>query len=244
MILRRLDVLPHGLINNEELLGPDGDKLVDYVSWISERVRRYAPGHYQPTLHIDTYGCIGKLFSQDTQAIVRYLVRLEDAARPYQLQIEAVADYGARAAQVERYAELRLALTRVSCKVRLVVDEWCNTVDDVKAFLDGEAADLIQLKLPDMGTLLDAIEAIQLCKQAGVGSYVGGSCAETDLSARLSVHVALATQAEMMLAKPGMGVDEGHMIVANEQARCMALMGPAVNAKAMTWEDGCSPTSL
>ncbi|MNP84581.1 Methylaspartate ammonia-lyase [compost metagenome] len=51
---------------------------------------------------------------------------------------------------------------------------------------------------------------------------MGGSCAETDLSARVSVHVAVAVQADMQLAKPGMGVDEAITIVSNEQSRLLA----------------------
>jgi len=37
------------------------------------------------------------------------------------------------------------------------------------------------------------------------------------------VHVAMATRADQILAKPGMGVDEGHMIVYNEMRRILAL---------------------
>ncbi len=224
MILRRLDVLPHGLINHVDLVGADGGQLLEYVTWVAERIQRFAPSTYRPTLHIDTYGCIGRVFDLDVQSIVQFLSRLQAAAHPYSLQIEAVADFGSRAEQIEGYAQLRCALAESGCGVRLVVDEWCNTGDDVAAFIEAGAADVIQLKLPDMGTLADAIDAILLCRHAGVGAYVGGSCAETDLSAQLSVHVALAAQAEMMLAKPGMGVDEGHMIVANEQSRCLALL--------------------
>jgi methylaspartate ammonia-lyase len=37
------------------------------------------------------------------------------------------------------------------------------------------------------------------------------------------VHVALATGADQLLAKPGMGVDEGLSIVTNEMARTLRL---------------------
>ena len=71
------------------------------------------------------------------------------------------------------------------------------------------------------GALVDA-EVIGECRQASVKAYLGGSCAETELSARVAVHVAVATQADVQLAKPGMGVDEGLMIVQNEQTRLLA----------------------
>ncbi|TJV20320.1 MAG: methylaspartate ammonia-lyase, partial [Mesorhizobium sp.] len=42
--------------------------------------------------------------------------------------------------------------------------------------------------------------------------------------AQASVHVSVATQADMMLAKPGMGVDEAFSIVGNEQDRLLAIL--------------------
>ncbi|TJW99970.1 MAG: methylaspartate ammonia-lyase, partial [Mesorhizobium sp.] len=62
------------------------------------------------------------------------------------------------------------------------------------------------------------------CKENNVDAYVGGSCSETDLSARATVHISVATQADMMLAKPGMGIDEGLSIVGNEQNRLLAML--------------------
>jgi len=40
----------------------------------------------------------------------------------------------------------------------------------------------------------------------------------------MSVHVAVATQVELMLAKPGMGVDEAYSLIVNEQSRLMAVL--------------------
>jgi methylaspartate ammonia-lyase len=55
-----------------------------------------------------------------------------------------------------------------------------------------------------------------------VGVLLGGSYAETDLSARVSAHVALATRPDLLMAKPGMGVDEAISLVHNEMARALA----------------------
>jgi methylaspartate ammonia-lyase len=51
----------------------------------------------------------------------------------------------------------------------------------------------------------------------------GGTCNETDLSARVCTHIAMACGAGQVLAKPGMGVDEGLMLAGNEMARVTAL---------------------
>ena len=54
-------------------------------------------------------------------------------------------------------------------------------------------------------------------------AHIGGSCSETERSAQVSVHVALGAGADQLLAKPGMGVDEGLSIVRNEMERALAL---------------------
>ena len=54
---------------------------------------------------------------------------------------------------------------------------------------------------------------------------LGGSYVETDLSARVSAHVALATQPDLVMAKPGIGVDEAITIVHNEMVRILAEIG-------------------
>ena len=64
----------------------------------------------------------------------------------------------------------------------------------------------------------------RLCKEKGIGAYQGGTCNETDRSAQVCVNLAMATQPDQILAKPGMGVDEGYMIVYNEMQRILAYM--------------------
>ena len=82
---------------------------------------------------------------------------------------------------------------------------------------------MIQVKTPDLGAIHNSIEAILVCQRAGLRTYLGGTCTETDGSARVCANIALAIEPDQMLAKPGMGVDEGLMIVRNEMARTIAL---------------------
>ena len=74
----------------------------------------------------------------------------------------------------------------------------------------------------------DYDDLLAYCKQKGVGAYQGGTCNETDRSAQVCVQVAMATKPVQILAKPGMGVDEGYMIVYNEMQRILALRGAGV----------------
>lgn len=82
---------------------------------------------------------------------------------------------------------------------------------------------MIQIKTPDLGGLHHSVEAVLDCQRHGVLAHIGGSCSETDRSARVCAHVAMATHADQILAKPGMGVDEGLSIVTNEMARTLRL---------------------
>jgi methylaspartate ammonia-lyase len=224
MILRRADALPHGLINSPALIGPEGKTFLDYVRWVRDRVLRYGKPDYRPVLHFDVYGGIGLAFDLDVDRIASFLHRLETVAEPFRLRIESPADFGSARAQITGLAEIRRRLRQQGSQVEIIADEWCNTLEDVEAFAEVGAADLIQLKMPDMGSIDDTIRGILVCRKGGIGVYLGGSCTETDLSARISVHVAVSAQVDLMLAKPGMGVDEALSLVANEQARLMAVL--------------------
>ena len=226
MILKGVDVLPHGLINNvSEKFGPSGDLLAGYVRWLVGRIGDLAPRPgYRPRIHLDVYGCAGLAFDGDTDAVAAYLARLGRIAEPYDLAIEHPVDAGSRAAQISTYRRLRDRLSALGSGVRVVVDEWCNTLDDVRAFATAGAADVIHVKAPDLGGIGNTVEALLLARDAGLEAFCGGSSNETDRSAQVTAHLAMACQATQVLAKPGMGVDEGLMIVGNEMARTAALV--------------------
>jgi len=226
MILKGVDVLPHGLINNvAEKFGASGEILADYVRWLVGRIGDLAPSPgYRPRLHLDLYGCAGLAFGGDTDAVAAYLAELGRLARPYDLAIEHPIDAGSREAQIATFRRLRDGLSARGSAVRVVVDEWCNTLDDVRAFVAAGAADVIHVKTPDLGSIGNTVEALLVARAAGLSAFCGGSCNETDRSAQVSAHVAMACQAAQVLAKPGMGVDEGLMIVGNEMARTAALV--------------------
>ena len=153
-----------------------------------------------------------------------YLATLEKAAKPFDLNIEGPVDMGSREKQCYFLKDLCIELKRKKIKVKIVADEWANTLDDIKLFADEGAGDIIQIKTPDLGGINNSIEAVLFCKEKKVEAYLGGTCAETDSSARTCVHVALGTSPSQMLAKPGMGVDEGFMIVYNEMRRSLSLL--------------------
>ena len=224
MILRESDVLPHGLVNNITKLGEKGEKLLEYAAWLSERITKLAPKkEYNPVIHIDVYGVLGIALEHDLEKIADFMAKVEKAAAPYAIRIEGPVDVGGREAQVEALATIRGLVDSKGIKVEIVADEWCNTYEDIKIFTDNKAGHMAQIKTPDLGGINNSIEAVLYCKENDMGAYLGGTCNETDRSGQICTHIAMAAKPCQMLAKPGMGVDEGFMIVYNEMNRILAL---------------------
>ncbi len=225
MIIKGADVLPHGLINHVPTkLGYQGELLLEYISWLKERIlsKRLNP-NYLPVLHLDVYGTLGIIFDMNLTKMVDYLKIAQEKAHPFKLRIEGPMDVEEKNEQIHQLALLTKMLDDNNIKVEIVADEWCNTLQDIKDFVDARAGHMVQIKTPDLGGINNTIEAVLYCQSHNMLAYQGGTCNETDRSAQISVHIAMATHPEQILAKPGMGVDEGYMIVYNEMARIVAL---------------------
>ncbi|MER9262492.1 methylaspartate ammonia-lyase [Mesorhizobium sp. M0619] len=224
MIMKGVDVMPHGLINSLQKFGVGGQTFAEFVTWVARRTREIGRHGYHPVLHFDVYGWIGQEIGLEPQCIADFICKVADTVPDFALNVESPADFGSTQAQIENYAKIVSILDNRGSGARIVVDERCNTLEDIRLFAEANAAHLVQIKTPDVGSIADTARAVLICKANKVGAYVGGSCTETDLSARASVHVSVATQADMMLAKPGMGVDEAVSIVGNEQSRLFATL--------------------
>lgn len=225
MIIKGIDVMPHALINHVDTkLGRKGEILLEYVGWLRDRVIKLRTREdYSPIFHIDVYGTIGLAFNNDLKAQADYLETLYEAAKPFKLRIEGPMDVEDREKQMLALKELSSLVDAKGIDVEIVADEWCNTFEDVAYFADNKAGHMLQIKTPDLGGVNNIIEAIMYCKARGIGAYSGGTCNETNRSAEVTTQIAMACGAAQALAKPGMGVDEGFMIVNNEMNRVIAL---------------------
>jgi methylaspartate ammonia-lyase len=225
MILKRVDALPHALINSLSKIGKDGEALLNYVDWLVKRIDLHKPDeHYQPDLHIDVYGMIGEIFSNEPQKISDYIARLQDTAGDYQLYIEGPIDAGNKAKQIEMLRTIKTSLASLGSRAKIVADEWCNTYQDVIDFVDADCCHMVQIKTPDLGAVHNTVEAVLYSRKHGIEAYQGGTCNETDISAQVCTHLALASRPDLMLVKPGMGFDEGMTIVGNEMARTIQVL--------------------
>lgn len=224
MILKEADVLPHALINHVDTkLGRNGEILKTYIEWLRDRILLHRThDNYLPVLHIDVYGTIGIIFNNDVNKIVTYLLELEQTAKPFKLRIEGPIDAGEREATMQYLKDITAEIDKVHSTVEIVADEWCNTLEDVMYFADNKAGHMLQIKTPDLGGVNNVIEAIMYCNKMKIGSYCGGTCNETNISAEVTTNIAIACEADQCLAKPGMGVDAGFMIVKNEMNRVLA----------------------
>ncbi len=225
MIVKRIGMIPHGLINNvEEKLGRQGEIFLDYARWVRNRIQEMGDPDYKPVLRYDLYGCVGYAFNDDLDRVADYLLEVEKVSQPYEIGIEMPIDLKSNARQLEGFKYLRKRLDAAGSKLFLIIDEYANTLEEIKQWVDARGADMVQVKTIDLGGIHNIVEAVLYCKAHGVRAYQGGTCNETDKSAVVCVNLAVATQPFAMASKPGMGVDEGVMIVHNEQERLLAIL--------------------
>ncbi len=225
MILKGSDVLPHALINHVKTkLGEKGELLAEYVAWLRDRILSHrVDSKYLPVFHIDVYGTIGIAFHNDFEKIGKYLLELEQIAKPFSIRIEGPVDTGDREGTLQALKILTKMMDDAGSKLEIVADEWCNTLEDIRDFADQKAGHMLQIKTPDLGGVNNVVEAILYCNKMKIGSYCGGTCNETNISAETTTNIAIACKADQCLAKPGMSVDDGFMIVKNEMNRVIAL---------------------
>ncbi len=231
MIIKEADVLPHALINNVETkLGKNGEILLEYVHWLKNRIiEKRVHKDYSPVFHIDVYGTIGIAFNNDVEKMVDYLLTLEEAAKPFAIRIEGPVDAGNREDTMQALKAITKRLEEKGSKLEIVADEWCNTLEDIIYFADNKAGHMLQIKTPDLGGVNNVAEAIIYCNKKGIGSYCGGTCNETNISAQTTTNIGIACGAVQCLAKPGMSVDDGYMIVRNEMNRVIASANSRYN---------------
>ncbi|MCL1925497.1 MAG: methylaspartate ammonia-lyase [Defluviitaleaceae bacterium] len=224
MILKGVPALPHGLFNTIEKTGQSGQNLLAYVEWLRERIDKIKVYEdYKPIIHLDIYGTLGYVFDMHYDRIADYIGKLEEAARGLELFLEGPIETNSLDGQIYALKTLREKCEAKGLNVKIVADEWCNTYEDIIAFTKEKSGHILQIKTPDLGGINNSIKSVLHCKQHGMGAYLGGTCNETERSAQVCMHIAMATSPMQVLSKPGMGVDEGYMINYNEMQRILAL---------------------
>ncbi len=225
VILKRVELLPHASFQIvSEHVGLQGEKLMAFVRRVAGRIKEIGDADYHPRIHVDLYGTLGELFSMQVEPLADYLGKLRQESGSYKLLVESPMIAKTQQEQIDKFSLLRGLLKTKGIDVGLIADEWCNTLSDIKLFAQAKAADFVQIKTPDLGSIHNTIEAVLYCKANGMGACLGGTANETDHSTRISTHMGLACQPDFMLSKPGLGADEALMIQTNEMARTLAIL--------------------
>ena len=224
MIIKSVPYIPQGLFNTIDKVGKQGEKMEEYLEWLVNRVKKFGEPDYKPVIHLDVYGIPGLIFDNNMQRLAEYFARMEKIAAPFTLGFECPVDMDEREGTMQKMIELKAELKKIGSKVYICADDWCNTLEDCKYFADHQAADMIQVKTIDLGSIGNSVEAGIYCKQKGVKAFLGGTCNGTDYSTKATVAAAMAVRADLVYNKPGMGVDEGYMIVYNEMQNTLALL--------------------
>lgn len=225
MILKRADVLPHTpFLSVRDHIGAQGELLVEYCERLAARIREVGDPDYVPRIHIDLYGTLGEAFGMDPVRIAVFCGRIAEILAPLEVLIESPIVARSREGQAQIYKAVRAEMDARGITAQLVIDEWANTLDDIRYLNEAGAIQNVQIKTPDLGSVTNTIEALIYCRENGIGACLGGSSNETDKSARVTAHIGLACSADMMSTKPGQGSDEGWMILVNEMERTLALI--------------------
>jgi methylaspartate ammonia-lyase len=219
-IMRRVDMFPQSAIQTRAQC----EQLPDYVSWITKRIDSLGGSDYQPDLHFDFHSSLGRMFNDDEDKICDYLSKIVELAGRHHVYFEDPTVSSSASEACERMASLRQRLDTSGPQCKLIADEWVNNPGEMLRFAQAKSAHAFQIKSPDNGSLINTIDAIQTCKKYDVLPYLGGSCNETDISVRATVHLGIAFGAWRMFTRPGLGFDEGLMVVTNETNRTMAQL--------------------
>ena len=225
MIARRVAALPTAAVDDVGAeVGPNGGEMTRYLRWLAARIGTLGGEGYRPMIHLDLQGVLGEIVNRQPGQMLGQLYAWELAAQPYKLRIEDPVIEASRPAQIAAFKRLREYVHFRQMGVELVAGAWVDTPQDIDAFLEAGAVDAIHVRMPELGGVHQAVEAVLACRAAGVGVLLGDSRAGTELSARALAHTALAAQPDLVLAGPGLGVDEAVSLVQNEMARSLAVM--------------------
>jgi methylaspartate ammonia-lyase len=222
MLARKITYLPQGQFENlESQIGPGGANL---LKWIEDFKQRAARFNYTPTLTLDFHGALDAIFDHSDAKIIDFIALMSQKAAPHTLHIESPIVGQTLQDHAKRLTAIRSRVRALAPTTKIIADEWANEVSDIEYLLDQKSVDGIHIKMPDTGTLSECAEAVRICKQANTFALLGGSCTETDIGSRSSVHLALACSPDALLVKPGMGFDESYAQMYNEMSRRLSII--------------------
>lgn len=121
-------------------------------------------------------------------------------------------------AQIKALSQLRDYLRMRRMSLQLVAGAKIHTLDDVRAIARAEAAHMLHLVMPRLGTIQELVLAIQACQSNDVGILLEGT------SSAFTAQTALATQPDILTYPPDRPGDGGFATFHDEMARTLAWL--------------------
>ncbi|MCB8945055.1 MAG: hypothetical protein H6658_15015 [Ardenticatenaceae bacterium] len=205
-------------------LGQNGEVLQRFARQLKEMLVETAD---PPSLsfYFNVRGGYGRLCGDNLGQILGMLYGLEKAAEPFLVRVQDPFIFPDQAAQIKNLASLKSYLQTRKMKLQLVAQSGIHTATAAQALVQADAAHMLHLHLPQMGSLDEGVTAVQHCQQNNIAVLWGGTPEETEIAARLSMQAALAVQPDLLLVKLGRLGETAVSLLHNEMTRQVVTMG-------------------
>jgi methylaspartate ammonia-lyase len=183
-----------GVGNPKERLGSDGAKLQRFIRELTDLIERVTEPDYRPAIHLDVAGGLGQIYEDNVGRILGALYGLEQAAQPYPLCISDPVSTDDPDKQIEIRQQLLDFIRLRGMRIRLGVRSPLRSLADVQRFAATGAAHLLELSLPQLGTIQQSIRAIHICRQAGMAVLLR----DDGNAPQFACHASLAAQPDLL----------------------------------------------
>lgn len=190
-----------GKNNHKATLGAKGERLQRHVREVAVWLQTL-DASFQPALHLDLRDGFGTLFGNDEGKILGALFGLEQAAKPYMLQVQNPVWHNSREAQLNSLTKLQGYLAIRRLKLKLVADAWVDSLDDVTKFADPKVCQMVHIELPRLGNLEAGITAVLYLKSQNLQVILSGE------NTTLTTQIALATTPSLLSSSPQLHYNE------------------------------------
>src|SRR5262249_24616036 len=134
-------------------------------------------------------------------------------AAPLPLLLGSPFEMKSRDEQIGALVDLRCEMRRRAMTSRLIAEFWCASREDHLTFAEAGAADYQMVHAPTIGDVAEVVQTIVDLKRRGIKVYLAGTATGTVTTATVIVHLALATNPELLLATPGGGLTEAQSLI-------------------------------
>jgi methylaspartate ammonia-lyase len=190
-----------GKNNHKATLGANGERLQRHIRQVAAWLQTLEAS-FQPAIHLDLQEGFRDLFGNDEGKVLGALFGLEQAAKPYRLQVQNPFWQDSLEAQLDSMTKLQNYLCIRHLKLKLVADAWVDSFDDVVQFADPTVCQMVHVELPRLGNLEAGITAVLHLKSQNQSVILSGE------DTALTTHIALATTPTSLCGSPQLHYNE------------------------------------